>query len=94
MKEVLSLLTSVLIITAAGIFLLWQRLQIVRLENQTSQSLKTIRHLEDTNGKLKFQRAALRSLAHVTKQAEKELGMMVLEKDQLIVLNESWEKQP
>lgn len=94
MKEVFSLFTSVLIITAAWLFFLWQRLQVVQLDNQISASMKITRQLEDTNRKLKFQRATLRSLANVAQTAGKELGMTVLKKDQLIVLNGSWENQP
>jgi cell division protein FtsL len=92
--EAFSLFGLILAITAVWIFFTWQRLQIVWLKNQITASLKTARQLEDTNRNLKLRRAAFRSLARVTQRAEVELGMRVVEKDQLIMLDESWEKKP
>ncbi len=94
MKEFFSFIASVLIVTAIWILFTWQRLQVVWLGNQVSAGLKTIRQLEDTNRSLKLRRAAFRSLAHVTHRASKELGMGVVEKDQLIVLDERWDSRP
>ena len=92
-KEVFSLLVSILAITTGWVFFTWQRLQIVRLENRISVGLKTIREFEDNNRKLKLRRAAFRSLARITDQAERELGMTVMEKNQLVVLDKSWDHQ-
>jgi len=90
MKEFFSYLASFLILIAVWIFFTWQRLQIVWLENQISGGLKTIRQMEDSNRNLKLRRAAFRSLARVTSRVEKELGMAVMEKDQLIELDRTW----
>lgn len=90
MKDFFSFLISILILTLVWIFFTWQRLQIVWLENQISEGKKTIRQMEDHNRNLKLRRAAFCSLARVTDRVEKELGMTVMEKDQLIELDKTW----
>lgn len=93
-KEFFSFIVSVLIVTAVWILFTWQRLQVVWLGNQVSAGLKTIRQLEDTNRSLKLRRAGFRSLSHVTHRASKELGMGVVLKGQLVVLDERWDSRP
>jgi cell division protein FtsL len=88
MREFFSFLASVLVVMAALILFTWQRLQVVWLENRISEGLKNIRVLEDSNRNLKLRRAAFRSLARVTRRAENEFGMAVIEKGSFIVLDE------
>jgi hypothetical protein len=94
MREIFSFLVSVLIITSVWILFTWQRLQVVWLENRICEGLQTIRELEDTKRSFTLRRAALRSLARVTHRAENELGMAVVDKDRLIVLDGSWDNRP
>lgn len=93
-REISSFLVSALIITSVWILFTWQRLQVVWLENRIRQGLLTIRELEDTNRSFTLRRAALSSLAHVTSRAENELGMAVVDKDRLIILDGSWDNRP